>query len=85
MIGLIQEKARHGDKEAIRTLEILQIMKLINGEPEVQKEPMIWEILDQAMQGRKMRFNRYRKSAGRQTENTYSHERDSQGVAQPVG
>jgi len=61
MLGLIQEKARSGDPEAIRTLEILRTMGLIHDEPEVQKEPMAWEILDQAMQGRKMRLKRYLK------------------------
>lgn len=65
MIGLIQSKAAQGDPESIRTLEILRDIGFIKDEPKVTEEPKIWEILDQAMQGRKMRSNRYQKSAGR--------------------
>lgn len=65
MIGLIQSKAAQGDPESIRTLEMLRAIGFINDEPKVPEEPKIWEIFDQAMQGRKIRSNRCLKSAGR--------------------
>lgn len=57
MLGLIQEQARRGDPEAIRTLEMLKTLGFIKDEPEEAREPMVWELLDQCMRGSK----RYRK------------------------
>lgn len=57
MLGLIEEKAKHRDLEALRTLEILRAIGVIQKESETTKEPMAWEILDQCRCGSK----RYRK------------------------
>lgn len=77
MIGLIQSRAASGDLEAINTLEMLRAIGVIKDEPKEAKELKLWEIFDQAIQWRKIRSNRYQKSAGRQSDDTYSHEQDS--------